>query len=196
MTVGNKAEEEKSVNSLDTICAAIAYAMGIEPPEFAAQKNSELAEYIDRVFGGEKADRVVMYNPDAVARWVYEKYAPVFNKVKSRTGIEVPLAAVMPSVTPVCFATMYTGAQPAIHGIQQYEKPVITIDTLFDALIRAGFAAIHQAGYDFDLCLKICRELAVGGGCVLLSPACASFDMFVDYEDRGRIFKEKVMALA
>jgi len=138
MTVGNKAEAEKSVNSLDTICAAIAYAMGIEPPEFAAKKNSELAEYIDRVFGGEKADRVVMYNPDAVARWVYEKYAPVFNKVKSRTGIEVPLAAVMPSVTPVCFATMYTGAQPAIHGIQQYEKPVITIDTLFDALIRAG----------------------------------------------------------
>ena len=33
---------------------------------------------------------------------------------------------------------MYTGAQPAVHGIQKYEKPVITIDTLFDALIRAG----------------------------------------------------------
>ena len=43
-----------------------------------------------------------------------------------------------PSVTPVCFGTMYTGAQPCTHGIQRYEKPVITIDTLFDALIRAG----------------------------------------------------------
>jgi predicted AlkP superfamily pyrophosphatase or phosphodiesterase len=33
---------------------------------------------------------------------------------------------------------MYTGAQPSVHGIQKYEKPVITIDTIFDALIRAG----------------------------------------------------------
>lgn len=44
----------------------------------------------------------------------------------------------MPSVTPVCFGTMYTGAQPEVHGIRKYEKPVITIDTIFDALIRAG----------------------------------------------------------
>lgn len=63
-----------------------------------------------------------------------------------------------------------------------------------DSLARAGYTAIEEAGYDFDLCLSKCRELAKEGGCVLLSPACASFDMFKDYEDRGRIFKEKVMA--
>ena len=48
------------------------------------------------------------------------------------------MSTVMPSVTPVCFGTMYTGAQPKVHGIQKYEKPVIKIDTLFDALLRAG----------------------------------------------------------
>jgi predicted AlkP superfamily pyrophosphatase or phosphodiesterase len=33
---------------------------------------------------------------------------------------------------------MYTGAQPEVHGIRKYEKPVISIDTIFDALLRAG----------------------------------------------------------
>ena len=33
---------------------------------------------------------------------------------------------------------MYTGAQPEVHGIRKYEKPVIRIDTLWDALVRAG----------------------------------------------------------
>jgi len=38
-------------------------------------------------------------------------------------------------------------------------------------------------------------SLAVPGGNVLLSPACASWDMFKDYEERGRVFKEAVRAL-
>ena len=129
---------ELNANSLDTLCAALAYAMGIEPPALAAEKNADLVDYIDTVFSGEKADRVVMYNPDAIAQWIYQKYPDYLAKVKQNTEKEVSFATVMPSVTPVCFGTMYTGAQPSVHGIQKYEKPVITIDTLFDALLRAG----------------------------------------------------------
>ena len=129
---------ELNANSLDTLCSALAYAMGIEPPALAAEKNADLVDYIDTVFSGEKADRVVMYNPDAIAQWIYQKYPDYLAKVKQNTEKEVNFATVMPSVTPVCFGTMYTGAQPSVHGIQKYEKPVITIDTLFDALLRAG----------------------------------------------------------
>ena len=125
-------------NSLDTICGALSYALGIEPPKEAAKANDALVEYIDSVFSGEKADRLLMFNPDAVAQWIYEKYERYCKEAKRYTDIEIPLCTVMPSVTPVCFATMYTGAQPAVHGIQKYAKPVLTVDTFFDALVRAG----------------------------------------------------------
>ncbi len=125
-------------NSLDGICGSLAYAMGIEKPRRAAPANAQLNQYIDTLFEGGKVDRILMYNPDAIAQWVYEKYPSLCGDLDQYSELVLPLQSVMPSVTPVCFATMYTGAQPAVHGIQKYEKPVITIDTLFDALIRAG----------------------------------------------------------
>ena len=124
--------------SLDTLCAALSYAMGIDAPAYAAPANRELTAFVDEMFGGKKADRIVMYNPDAIGRWIFEKYRPYLQEVECRSQLQLPLRAVMPSVTPVCFGTMYTGAQPEVHGIQAYEKPVIAIDSLFDALIRAG----------------------------------------------------------
>ena len=123
---------------LDTVCGALAYAMGIEPPACAAPGNAKLTAFVDEKLGGRKADRVFMYNPDAVAQWVYEKYPALFEAAEKRVELHLPLRSVMPSVTPVNFGTMYTGALPEVHGIQKYEKPVIRLDSIFDALLRAG----------------------------------------------------------
>lgn len=128
----------KNEKSLDTLCAALCYAMGIEAPVRAAAPSAALCAYVDEKLAGSKADRVVMYNPDAIAQWIYEKYPQLLREVTARTELALPLRSVMPSVTPVCFGTMYTGAQPEVHGIRSYTKPVITIDTIFDVLIRAG----------------------------------------------------------
>lgn len=43
--------------------------------------------------------------------------------------------------------------------------------------------------------VDICRDTAVSGDAVLLSPACASWDMFDSYEQRGNLFKEMVKNL-
>lgn len=113
--------------------------MKIDPPLTAQPANPALIAYAESVFGRDGADRVFMYNPDAVGQWVFEKYGQSYlNEACFSGGLTLPMQTVMPSVTPVCFATMYTGTQPDVHGIRRYEKPVVRIDTLFDAMIRAG----------------------------------------------------------
>ena len=54
-----------------------------------------------------------------------------------------------------------------------------------------GFDKIRFAD-TYDECLRLCTQLAEEGDAVLLSPACASWGMFPNYEVRGDLFKEYV----
>ncbi len=58
----------------------------------------------------------------------------------------------------------------------------------------AGCAPVHRVD-DMRRAVELARRLAAPGGVVLLSPACASFDMFDDYAHRGRVFAQLVQAL-
>lgn len=57
-----------------------------------------------------------------------------------------------------------------------------------------GFTAIAMAD-SLEDAVEICYSHAKSGDAVLLSPACASFGMFKNFEERGRIFKEIVRGL-
>jgi UDP-N-acetylmuramoylalanine--D-glutamate ligase len=64
-------------------------------------------------------------------------------------------------------------------------------------LVRDAFAdlvVVHEAE-SLESAVRIAYELAQPLGVVLLAPACASFDMFRDYAERGRKFKEEVERL-
>ncbi len=54
---------------------------------------------------------------------------------------------------------------------------------------------ILEAGYDMEKAVKMAHDIAKAPQVVLLSPACASFDMYDGYEARGRDFKRIVNEL-
>ena len=124
--------------SMTQFAATIANAMGAEAPNQADHSIPMVDKFVENTLGGKKAERVLIYNPDCVGMWLWQKYTEMFIPVTSATQLAVPLSTVNPSWTPVCFGTMYTGVLPEVHGIQGYMKPVITVDSLFDSLPRSG----------------------------------------------------------
>ena len=119
-----------------------------------------------------------------------------------------------------------TNPDAAIKGIQAMERPTLLIGGGYDKnstyeewirsfdgkvkyLVLIGqtrekiAAAARSCGFDkilfadsLEEAVKICISKAEPGDAVLLSPACASWGMFPNYEVRGRQFKELVKELA
>ena len=69
-----------------------------------------------------------------------------------------------------------------------------TSDKIEATAKKYGFTNISKAESLKEV-VDICAENAKDGDAVLLSPACASWGMFDNYEQRGRLFKEYVNAL-
>ncbi|MBA3648090.1 MAG: UDP-N-acetylmuramoyl-L-alanine--D-glutamate ligase [Chitinophagales bacterium] len=117
-----------------------------------------------------------------------------------------------------------TNVNSAWYAIESIAKPIIWIVggvdkgndySLLTDLVRKKVKAIVCLGLDnrkiheafarsVDLiantesmvdAVNTAYRLASNGDCVLLSPACASFDLFENFEDRGRQFKEAVRSL-
>ena len=71
----------------------------------------------------------------------------------------------------------------------------INVPAIMAAAERTGFRNIHVENTSFEAMIRKATELAEPGYSVLLSPAAASWGMFTDYEERGRVFKDIVKSL-
>jgi len=76
-------------------------------------------------------------------------------------------------------------------------REVILIGEAKEKIVQAfrGFLSLDEA-VTLEEAVRKAYFKANPGECVLLSPMCSSFDMFSDYEERGRVFKEAVYDLA
>lgn len=70
----------------------------------------------------------------------------------------------------------------------------VTAPQIRESAQKAGFTNIYEAA-NMEEAVSKCAELAEPGDTVLLSPACASWDMYPNFEARGRDFKNQVQAL-
>jgi UDP-N-acetylmuramoylalanine--D-glutamate ligase len=86
---------------------------------------------------------------------------------------------------------------PILPLVRGHVKAVVLIGDAADEMEEAfrGVTKTVRAGHDMREAVAIARSIAVAGDVVLLSPACASFDMFDNYEHRGDVFKSLVNEL-
>lgn len=86
------------------------------------------------------------------------------------------------------------GLEPLAQKVKDKVKAVVLVgeasDRFEETLRKVGYRSIHPAGFSMEEAVKKSFSLAEAGDIVLLSPACASFDMFDNYEERGKVFKQ------
>ena len=139
--------EHLNTFKLSSFAGTVADCLEIKLPDTYAPSISWLSDILKTRLGG-KADRVILYHADAVGQYIWQKYTDLFAPVYRQTSLCVPYVSTVMSVTPVAHASMYTGLEPAEHGIQTYVRPKLECSTLYDVLIDNGLKPVIIAQDD------------------------------------------------
>ena len=123
--------------SIASLTPTICHLLDIHPPEVSAEPALDMVTSTLEN-NNPPLEKCLIVAQDAIGAHLWREYESELSKILPLVPIRVPLRAAFPPVTPVCFASIFTGAQPEVHGIQSFIKPVLECDTLFDALARAN----------------------------------------------------------
>ncbi len=132
-----------SIPSIAAVTPTLCGVLGVAPPALCRAEPVEAALRSAGEAWGPAAQRsrppkALVYLPDALGAFLHGPFPDLFARIRKHAPLQVPVLSVMPPKTPVCFASMFTGAAPESHGIRRYERPVLACDTFFDACARAG----------------------------------------------------------
>ena len=127
---------------------------GIKKPSCCVRPS--LAPVMDRAKNtlpkNEKIQKTLIFCSDAIGDFLVHKYPDDFKELQKTSDFIMTGSNVMPSVTPVCFSTIFTGAPPEVHGITKYMKPVLKVETLFDVFAKkkknVAIIAVSQCSID------------------------------------------------
>jgi len=123
--------------TIASITPTICQLMEIKKPDISeASAINEIIELAKKTVNS-KIDKCLVYVPDGIGLNFYNKYKEKFQPVEEYSSYDIDLCSIFPPKTPVCFASMFTGAMPVVHGITEYMKPILKCETLFDAFVKA-----------------------------------------------------------
>ena len=91
----------------------------------------------------------------------------------------------------------FVGQAPVRAAVARHARAVVLIGR-DGPVIREALSATGVPQHDaasLEDAVRRCAELAQSGDAVLLSPACASLDMFKNFEERGRLFAQAAEGL-
>ena len=154
------------------------------------------SEAIERGFSGFKGIR---HRMELIAEKNGVKY---YNDSKS-TNVDSTVKAVSAMTSPTVIILGGKDKNQDYTGLFEFLKKSSVVHAVIMGENRYKMlAAANDAGFmrlslssSFESAVKIARIEARNNGCVLLSPACASFDMFSNYEERGKEFERIVKAI-
>jgi len=127
-------------HSIADLAPTVCELMGVPfPAQNAATPLASVIDQAGHIFSGNgKAEKILLFCADAFGDNQQQHAPEVFERIRKVAGLKIESVSVMPSVTPVCYASIFSGTPPAVHGIRKYEKPVLTVETIFDTLAAAG----------------------------------------------------------
>ncbi|MDD3222958.1 MAG: UDP-N-acetylmuramoyl-L-alanine--D-glutamate ligase [Clostridia bacterium] len=135
--------------------------------------------------------------------YVMEKRGVAYYNDSKGTNPDAAIKAIQAMVRPtILIGGGYDKESSYDEWIEAFDNKVrylvllgATANKIAECARRHGYEHIIMTE-SLEEAVKVCAEKAENGDAVLLSPACASWDMFKSYEQRGTLFKEYVNKLA